>query len=59
MRMAITGDRDDLAMLAEELAAAGAGGVERVDEARDESDLQFSVADAATLVGLISALLPL
>ena len=59
MRIAVSGSREFVTTVGDELPAAGAGRAERVEDAKDDSDLAFSVADVATLVGEISALMPL
>ncbi len=59
MRIAVTGDRDFLDAVSTELSLGGAGSVESIDDATDDGNLAFSLAEAATLVAIVGDLLPL
>jgi hypothetical protein len=59
MRIAVTGDREFLDEVASELPASDAVRVERIDDATDDGDLAFSLAEVGTLVGTVVNLVSL
>lgn len=58
MRIAVSGSKDLMGALADELPTSGVGRVVRVESAKDDSDLAFSLGDVETVVSVVTGLMP-